>query len=58
MIMSENEFDREKILKEISEAWKETEEYFGIKRDVNAKIKIPGWKDINIKIKIKSEKKK
>lgn len=38
-------------MKEISEAWKETKEYFGIEGEVNAKVKILGWKDINIKVK-------
>jgi uncharacterized beta-barrel protein YwiB (DUF1934 family) len=54
--VSEDEFDLEKVLKKISEAWEETKEHFGITGDLNAKVKVEGWKDMNIKIKSEGKK--
>ena len=50
--MSKEEFDLEKVLKAASEAWKETKEHFGLKdTKLIAKVKVLGWKDINIEVK-------
>lgn len=51
-----SEFDIEKVLKKIAEAWKETKDHFGIEGDLKAKIKVKGWKDINLKIKSEGKK--